>query len=121
MLRTLCDRKEIADRKRDHSLIVGSGMSFTECEDWFGLYTIVEESGADNGVTLNDVRELFSKIGLTWGLEENARLIQWLHEHDENQNGKIEFGEFFCLMSTMWNSNFANIMSKAVQGPKRKR
>jgi len=113
MMRTLYDRNYVSQRKREYSLVVRSGMALTECEDWFGLYKVVQSgSESSKGISLSDLRDLLERIDLTWTYKENLRLTRWLRECDEDSNGMIDFGEFCCLVKKMWDTNFANIMEK---------
>eukprot|EP00929_Paragymnodinium_shiwhaense_P077190 TRINITY_DN39744_c0_g1_i1.p1 TRINITY_DN39744_c0_g1~~TRINITY_DN39744_c0_g1_i1.p1 ORF type:complete len:426 (+),score=130.75 TRINITY_DN39744_c0_g1_i1:144-1421(+) len=111
MLRALIDRRKVLVRRREHALIIRSGLPLDEVEDWLLLFQTAENE--DKSIMMGDVKDLFGRIDLTWGWEESNLISAWLREVDEDSNGLIDFGEFCCLVQKMWDRDFANIKRKA--------
>lgn len=141
IIRVLMDRRAASRRRRQHALIVLSGMSCTECEDWHSLYENVEGCSEGSGVAMQHIRALFAGIGVTWNKLEEKKLTDWLKETSEQVNARIgvkktdelmvvgehgsgeaiDFGMFCNLVQRMWHADFAGIMTKTLgSGPPRK-
>eukprot|EP00929_Paragymnodinium_shiwhaense_P004883 TRINITY_DN10613_c0_g1_i1.p1 TRINITY_DN10613_c0_g1~~TRINITY_DN10613_c0_g1_i1.p1 ORF type:complete len:409 (+),score=124.84 TRINITY_DN10613_c0_g1_i1:67-1293(+) len=114
LLRRLYERQEAETRKREHSLIIRSGMALQECEDWLQVFQ-EKETETGGGIGMGDVKELFGEIRLCWSYSQSNLLTTWLHECDEDCSGHIDFGEFCVLVQRMWDTNFANIREKTAE------
>lgn len=113
LLRKLLEKEKLKERKREHSLITGSGMSLEECEEWLDVFQTC--AGERASVDFGDMRRLFEQIGLKWDHEGSRQMLAWLKEVDEDSNGLIDFGEFCCLINKMWTSDFASIKRKSAE------
>lgn len=108
LVRKIVDKRQQDARSREHSLIVQSGMSFPEAEEWHTIFEIYDEDGSGE-LALKTIRSLFLNIGLKWPNEGNEQLLEMINDMDDNKNGVIDFGEFCGLVKKMWDANFYGI------------
>lgn len=110
ILRKLIDRDKIKDRQREHRLITSSGIALEECDEWLQIFK--KSAGELEYIHISEMRALFRQINLRWDAEGNQQMMAWLREVDEDSNGRIDFGEFCCLIQKMWDLDFAGIRGR---------
>merc|ERR1712151_1047598 len=91
-------------------MIMKSKMAYEECDQWIDVF--LATAGDEGAIRLHDIKDLFEGLELKWGTEGSKKLMDWLREVDEDCNGRIDFGEFCCLVQKMWDENFGEIKSK---------
>eukprot|EP00440_Ansanella_granifera_P069420 gb/GFBE01075313.1/.p1 GENE.gb/GFBE01075313.1/~~gb/GFBE01075313.1/.p1 ORF type:complete len:406 (+),score=120.12 gb/GFBE01075313.1/:1-1218(+) len=116
LLRMLQEDQKVEDRKREHMLIVRSGMSLEDCEEWLDMFLACAE---DKGhILMTEFKGLFDILELKIDRDGTQQMMAWLKDVDEDSNGEIDFGEFCNLVQLMWDSNFAGICDKASSAKK---
>lgn len=118
LLRLLTEDQKVTQRKREHELIIKSGMQLEECEEWIDLFKAAALHPRAS-IKIVDMQRLFQALELDWGKEANLQLQEWLKEVDEDNTGSIDFGEFCCLLQIMWQKDFGGIKAKSTQAIKK--
>lgn len=112
IIRKVINMEEEKTRRRQFDLIKESGLPFHEVEDWNTLFNSKDQSGRGE-LELSQVKDLVTGLGVKWDKEVSDKIIQWIGESDQNQNGTIDFGEFCLVISQMWAANLHNIRGAA--------
>lgn len=112
LMRMLQEDEKVKARERENQLLVKSGMSLEDVEEWLHVFEAVCPEGQDY-LLLTDFKSLFEVLELEYGIEESRTIARWLKDCDEDSNGQIDFGEFCNLVQRMWDANFASIRVKA--------
>eukprot|EP00930_Biecheleria_cincta_P097930 TRINITY_DN89603_c0_g1_i1.p1 TRINITY_DN89603_c0_g1~~TRINITY_DN89603_c0_g1_i1.p1 ORF type:complete len:397 (-),score=110.98 TRINITY_DN89603_c0_g1_i1:16-1206(-) len=118
LMRMLQEDEKVKARQRENELLVKSGMSLEDCEEWLHVFEACcpENQGF---LILSDFKGLFDVLELDYGMEESRTIAKWLKDCDEDSNGQIDFGEFCNLVQRMWDANFASIRVKAEEAKRK--
>lgn len=109
IIRTVVNMESEKNRMREFNLVKQSGLPFDEVEDWNVLFTSTEAKAGGEELEMAQVKELFSSIGVKWDAEFSHTIKAWIEEADENNNGKIDFGEFCLVVGKLWAANLHDI------------
>jgi len=112
IIRKVINMEEEKTRRRQFDLIEQSGLPFQEVEDWNSLFNSKDEQ-AKGELMLSEVKALIVGLGVKWDKEVSDKIMAWITESDDNNNGSIDFGEFCLVISKMWAANLHDIRGAA--------
>jgi Ca2+-binding EF-hand superfamily protein len=110
LLRKVTFKREAESNVRENMLIARSGIPVKEAEDWVPVF-LRYDTEHRSALSLAQMCNLFSSIGIKWRIEENETLQSWMKEVDENVDNWLDFGEFCCLVRKMVAEDFHGIRS----------
>mmetsp|Transcript_15351 Transcript_15351/g.27379 ORF Transcript_15351/g.27379 Transcript_15351/m.27379 type:complete len:372 (-) Transcript_15351:168-1283(-) len=114
LLRKVRFRMDADSNARECQLIMKSNIPVKEVEEWATLFRRYD-AHQKNSLTLSQLHQALSAIGIKWGIEGTDKLMTWLREEDENADNEIDFGEFCCLIARIVAEDFQGIRS-AIKG-----